>query len=167
MYTLAHRAPWLLRLMFAKFVHDVRRDPTAIFPMMKDLGPADQEILGREDFRQMSARNAAEAFRQGGRGQAHDYTLEARPWGVPLGQIQVPLAIWHGEDDRLVSPQAWLCTLARPGGPVRALAARHGAVYPLPRCRLFAIAVQASVTWRAVRPATAASARQLLPVRND
>jgi hypothetical protein len=29
-YTVAHRAPWLLRLMLAKFVHDVRRDPTAI-----------------------------------------------------------------------------------------------------------------------------------------
>ena len=83
-YTLANRAPWLLRLMFAKFVHDVRRDPTAIFPMMKDLGPADQEILGREDFRQMFARNAAEAFRQGARGPARDYTLEARPSSRPI-----------------------------------------------------------------------------------
>ena len=46
MYTLANRAPWLLRLMFAKLIHDVRRDPAAIFPMMKNLGPADQEILG-------------------------------------------------------------------------------------------------------------------------
>jgi pimeloyl-ACP methyl ester carboxylesterase len=105
-YTLAGRAPWLLRLMFAKLVHDVRRDPTAIFPLMKHLGPADQDILGREDFRQMFAQNAAEAFRQGSRGPAHDYRLEARPWGVPLGQIQVPIEIWHGEDDRLVSPQA-------------------------------------------------------------
>jgi pimeloyl-ACP methyl ester carboxylesterase len=105
-YTLASRAPWLLRLVFAKFIHDVRRDPAAIFPMMKGLGPADQEILGREDFRQMFGKNAAEAFRQGGRGPAHDYTLEARPWGVPLGQIRVPIEIWHGEDDRLVSPQA-------------------------------------------------------------
>jgi pimeloyl-ACP methyl ester carboxylesterase len=105
-YPLASRAPWLLRLMFAKFIRDVRRDPTAIFPMMKSLGPADQEILGREDFRQMFCRNVAEAFRQGGRGLAHDYTLEARPWGVPLDQIRVPIEIWHGEDDRLVSQQA-------------------------------------------------------------
>ena len=34
-YTLASGAPWLLRVMFAKFIHDVRRDPTAIFAMMK------------------------------------------------------------------------------------------------------------------------------------
>ena len=104
-YTLAGRAPWLLRLMFAKFTHDIRRDPAAVFSMMTDLGPADQDILGREDFRRAFAANAAEAFRQGSRGPAHDYTLEARPWGVPLDQIQVPVEIWHGEDDRLVSPQ--------------------------------------------------------------
>ena len=105
-YTLAGRAPWLLRLMFAKFTHDVRRDPTAVFSMMKNLGPADQAILGREDFRRAFAANVAEAFRQGSRGPAHDYTLEARPWGVPIDQIRVPIEIWHGEDDRLVSPQA-------------------------------------------------------------
>jgi pimeloyl-ACP methyl ester carboxylesterase len=104
-YTLAGRAPWLLRLMFAKVTHDLRRDPTAVFSLMKDLGPADQEILAREDFRQAFAANVAEAFRQGSRGPAHDYTLEARPWGVPLGRIRVPIEIWHGEDDRLVSPQ--------------------------------------------------------------
>jgi len=104
-YTLAGRAPWLLRLMFAKFTHDIRRDPAAVFSRMTDLGPADQDILGREDFRRAFAANAAEAFRQGSRGPAHDYTLEARPWGVPTGQIQVPVEIWHGEDDRLVSPQ--------------------------------------------------------------
>ena len=105
-YTLAGRAPWLLRLVFAKFTHDVRRDPTAVFSMMKNLGPADQEILGRGDFRHAFAANVAEAFRQGSRGPAHDYTLEARPWGVPIDQIRVPIEIWHGEDDRLVSPQA-------------------------------------------------------------
>jgi pimeloyl-ACP methyl ester carboxylesterase len=104
-YTVAGRAPWLLRLMYAKLTHDVRRDPAAIFSLMKSLGPADQEILAREDFRQAFAANAAEAFRQGSRGPAHDYTLEARPWGVPLSEIRVPIEIWHGEDDRLVSPQ--------------------------------------------------------------
>ncbi len=104
-YTLAGRAPWLLRPMFAKFTHNLRRDPTAVFSMTKDLCPADQAILARGDFRQAFAQNVAEAFRQGSRGPALDYTLEARPWAVPLGQITVPIEIWHGEDDRLVSPQ--------------------------------------------------------------
>ena len=105
-YTMANWAPWLLRLMLAKFTHDARRDPTALFSVLPPLGPADREILADEDFRQAFARDLAEVFRQGGRGLALDYTLEARPWGVPLAQIQVPIEIWHGEDDRLVSPQA-------------------------------------------------------------
>ncbi len=106
MYTIANWAPWLLRPMFAKFTRDARRDPTALLAVLPELGSADQEILADEDFRQAFARDLAEAFRQGGRGLALDYTLEARPWGVPLSQIRVPMEIWHGEDDRLVSPQA-------------------------------------------------------------
>ena len=125
-YTLAGRAPWLLRLMFAKFTHDVRRDPTAVFSMMKNLGPADQEIVGRGDFRRAFAAYVAEAFRQGSRGPAHDYTLEARPWGVPTGQIRVPIEIWHGEDDRLVSPQASRILAAALPGAITHFVPREG-----------------------------------------
>ncbi|HEX6931138.1 MAG TPA: alpha/beta hydrolase [Streptosporangiaceae bacterium] len=107
-YALARWAPWLLRLMFAKFTHDARRDPAALFSGLPELGQADQEILAGEEFRQAFGRDLAEAFRQGGRGLALDYALEARPWGVPLGQIRVPVEIWHGDDDRLVSAQASL-----------------------------------------------------------
>jgi pimeloyl-ACP methyl ester carboxylesterase len=105
-YPVARWMPWLLRLLLGKFTRDARRDPTALFSVLPKLGPADQEILAGEDFRRVFARDLAEAFRQGGRGLALDYTLEARPWGVPLSQIRVPIEIWHGEDDRLVSPQA-------------------------------------------------------------
>jgi pimeloyl-ACP methyl ester carboxylesterase len=105
-YTVATWAPWLLRPMFAKLTRDIRRDPMALFSAFPDLGPDDQNILADEDFQQAVGQNLAEAFRQGGRGVAHDYTLEARPWGVPLGQIRVPIEIWHGDDDRIVSPQA-------------------------------------------------------------
>lgn len=105
-YAIANWAPWLLRLMFAKFTHDARRDPAALFSVLPKLGPADQEILADEDFRAAFKRDLAEVFRQGGRGLALDYMLEARPWGVPLSQIRVPIEVWHGEDDRLVSPQA-------------------------------------------------------------
>ncbi len=105
-YTIANWAPWLLRLMFAKFTHDARHNPAALISVLPKLGPADREILAGEDFRQAFSRDLAEAFRQGGRGLALDYMLEARPWGVPLSQIRVPIEVWHGDDDRLVSPQA-------------------------------------------------------------
>jgi len=35
---------------------------------------------------------------------------------VPLNQIRVPIEIWHGEDDRLVSPrQSRILAAALPG----------------------------------------------------
>jgi pimeloyl-ACP methyl ester carboxylesterase len=113
---LADRAPWLVRIVFAKFARDARRDAESLLSMLDKLGPTDREILGREEFRQALGRSVAEAFRQGGRGVTHDYTLDARSWNVPLDQIQVPFQIWHGEDDRLVSPQASrILTEALPG----------------------------------------------------
>lgn len=41
----------------------------------------------------------AEAFRQGGKGQARELRLYAGPWGFRLEDIQVPVRLWHGERD--------------------------------------------------------------------
>lgn len=106
LYRIADRAPWLVRLFLAKVARDLRRDPDALFSSVeRRVGPADKEVLALPGFRDALDRDMAEAFRQGGRGPAHDRTLEARPWGVPLGRIRVPIEIWHGEDDRVVSPE--------------------------------------------------------------
>lgn len=104
-YTLAGRTPWLFRLYFAKLRRDIGKDPNALFTMFPELSPSDQTVLARQDVQALLQRDMAEAFRQGARGPAHDYTLEARPWGVPLGEIEVPVDIWYGDDDRLVSPE--------------------------------------------------------------
>ncbi len=106
LYRLADWAPWLVRLVFAKVARDVRRDRDALFPAVeRTVGDADKEVLASEGFREALGRDASEAFRQGGRGPAHDLTLEARPWGVPLERIQAPIEIWHGDEDRVVSPE--------------------------------------------------------------
>ena len=106
LYRIADRAPWLVRLFFAKVARDLRRDPDALFSTVeRSVGAADKEVLALPGFRDALIRDSGEAFRQGGRGPAHDLTLEARPWGVPLQRIEVPIEIWHGEDDRVVSPE--------------------------------------------------------------
>lgn len=51
-------------------------------------------------------RMLAEALRQGPRGVAHDYRLEASPWGIEPATITAPVDIWHGQDDTLVKPIA-------------------------------------------------------------
>jgi pimeloyl-ACP methyl ester carboxylesterase len=106
LYRSADRAPWLVRLFLAKVARDLRRNPDALFStVVRSVGDADREVLAAPGFREALDRDAAEAFRQGARGPAHDLTLEARPWGVTLGRIEVPIEIWHGEDDRVVSPE--------------------------------------------------------------
>lgn len=106
LYQLAGWTPWLVRLFFAKVARDVRRDPDALFSAVeRTVGDADNDVLAGPGFREALDRNTAEAFRQGARGPAHDLTLEARPWGVPFDRIDVPIEIWHGEDDRVVSPE--------------------------------------------------------------
>lgn len=106
LYRMAYRAPWLVRLFFAKVARDLRRDPGALFStVLRSVGAADKNVLALPGFREALDRDAGEAFRQGGRGPAHDLTLEARPWGVPFERIEVPIEIWHGEDDRVVSPE--------------------------------------------------------------
>lgn len=104
-YVLADRAPWLLRLYFAKLRSGIRRDPTAVLSLFPELAPADRELLASDDFRHTLRRVLTEAFRQGTRGPARDFTLEARPWGVPLDEIRVPVELWHGEDDRVVAAE--------------------------------------------------------------
>jgi pimeloyl-ACP methyl ester carboxylesterase len=106
LYRIADRAPWLVRLYLAKVARDLKRDPDALFSTVeRSVGAADKEVLALPGFREALDRDMGEAFRQGGRGPAHDLTLEARPWGVALERIRVPIEIWHGEDDRVASPE--------------------------------------------------------------
>ncbi len=116
LYGVADRAPWLVRLFLAKVARDVGRSPDALFSaVQRSVGAADNEVVATQAFRDALARNTGEAFRQGGRGPAHDLSLEARPWGVPLERIEVPVELWHGEDDGVVAPdQARLLAGALP-----------------------------------------------------
>ena len=105
LYGIADRAPWLVRLYLAKVARDLRRSPDALFAtVVRSVGATDREVLVDREFREALDLDMGEAFRQGGRGPAHDLTLEARPWDVPFDRIKVPIDIWHGEDDLVVSP---------------------------------------------------------------
>ena len=86
----------------------------------------------------------AEAFRQGGKGQARELRLLTRPWGFRLEDIRVPVRLWHGELD--------------PNSPVAM--ARHVAAM-IPNCRatyypdeghLFFLGERLTEILRALRP---------------
>ena len=46
--------------------------------------------------------DAREALRHGVRGATHEIVLFSRPWDVPLGEIGMPVQLWHGEADAQV-----------------------------------------------------------------
>ena len=64
--------------------------------------PRDRQVLAIADFRDALAASLREAFRNGARGAATEIELLCTPWGFELGDVDVPVALWHGEDDRVV-----------------------------------------------------------------
>lgn len=101
-YTLAVRTPWLFRAWMARLARDLERHPDRWRKALPILAEADQRALERPEVGQLMRSMLTEAFRQGGRGVARDYQLEALPWGCDLTAVTAPVDIWHGRDDTLV-----------------------------------------------------------------
>lgn len=113
--TLARRAPWTARLVEGGMARDLRRGRVPKVLLMAISGcDADKAIAADEEFRAFFVRQAAEAYRQGTRGLAHDDVLEAQPWGFRVDEISVPIEMWHGTEDPLASAAARLLAAVLP-----------------------------------------------------
>jgi pimeloyl-ACP methyl ester carboxylesterase len=107
LFALAAHAPRLLRRPLRIAVRRALRAPGHFIDRVAArLAPEDQRTLARAEVRAMLARDLAESLRQGVDALLADLRLEARPWGLPLESIRVPVALWHGEDDRIVPSAA-------------------------------------------------------------
>lgn len=60
---------------------------------------ADREALADPRLRSLKIKSAPEAFRQGGRGYAHEIGMYVRPWDFDVADVKRPVLIWHGEQD--------------------------------------------------------------------
>lgn len=63
---------------------------------------ADQVVLRRNEVKCTILSSFREAFRQSAAGPAHDLVLLASPWGFRMEDIDVPIHLWHGTEDRTV-----------------------------------------------------------------
>lgn len=104
-YGLADKAPWLLRLMLWKVARDARKNPESVLSLFTEMSEVDKAMLNRPDVVQTLGLMVTESFRQGTRGAAWDWKIEARPWGFALQDIHMPVNVWHGEEDHLVSTE--------------------------------------------------------------
>jgi pimeloyl-ACP methyl ester carboxylesterase len=103
MSTLALRAPWLGRLLMGRAIKQAREHPER-FGKGADRdfsAPADQELLDG-GVRSLLPQVFLEAGRGGPAGMVEDFAVWARPSGVALERVAVPLHLWHGEDDRTI-----------------------------------------------------------------
>ncbi len=102
---LAHYAPFLLRPMQGATVAIIRRNPeAAVRRIFANLPASDQVVLQQPDLIQAFVRDFPEAYRQGGRGAAHDIRVACAPWGFQAAEIRARTFLWQGEADPNVPP---------------------------------------------------------------
>jgi pimeloyl-ACP methyl ester carboxylesterase len=102
-YVLAARAPVLARPVLVPVARWARRWPRQFLRLASwQLEDADRRALAGP-FGDLVAADFVEAFRQGGAGVAHELALLFGPWPFEPGAIRVPVAFFHGEEDRTVS----------------------------------------------------------------
>jgi pimeloyl-ACP methyl ester carboxylesterase len=102
LYLLADKAPWLLRLILWRTASQARKDPSSVLSLFSGVSDPDKAAISQPAVQQLLGEMVAGAFQQWTRGAALDWKLEARPWGLSLQEISMPVHIWHGEQDKIV-----------------------------------------------------------------
>lgn len=99
---LASRSPFLFSLPFSWFVISSRYLSPQMFikSMDSSLCEADRKLLQNPEMAAFFQEDVKEAFAQGVRGPADEAILLYKDWGFELGEIDVPVYIIHGEDDK-------------------------------------------------------------------
>jgi len=103
--TVGRFIPWSLwQVLIWIIYHRRAHDPAADMDRGSNHRPlADEEQIHRLEVRQTCIQSEIEAFRPGLRGLAWDTYLLTRPWGFSLEDIRVPIHLWYGTDDDLVT----------------------------------------------------------------
>ena len=100
---LARRAPLLAQCVVGAAVTTERfRSGTVYRGLLKALPEADRRLAARPRVRDSLVDSYTLAFREGVRGQVHDWAIIASPWGFRPEDIGVPVQLYHGRlDDRV------------------------------------------------------------------
>jgi pimeloyl-ACP methyl ester carboxylesterase len=100
-FNLSHQKPWLSRMMIRMMGMMSHIAPGKIIAnMMSTLPKADCNVMRLPEVQQTFLAMFKEALRQGPRGAQHDTFLMVTAWDFHPREIQIPVHIWHGEEDR-------------------------------------------------------------------
>jgi pimeloyl-ACP methyl ester carboxylesterase len=104
-YSVGRWMPWFLwRQVFKMYYQDVSQHPEKLAVMMDGEPESDRILFATSGIREILIKNFSEAFRQGTKGTALDGWLLSRPWGFTLEEISVPVYLWQGKADVVVTP---------------------------------------------------------------
>jgi pimeloyl-ACP methyl ester carboxylesterase len=110
-YTAAVTDPERLTASLVRAAAVIRADPASHVAMLSpEMPEADRRVVSDAGIRTLLARNFAEALRGSADGWIDDALALCSPWGFGPADINVPVLLWHGQDD-VFSPVAhsrWL-----------------------------------------------------------
>src|SRR5262249_39717621 len=106
-FTKMGRSPQACASFFWSLRSMVRWAPGVAYRMLQGRGaPADRSVLSRSEVKVNLQVAIREGLRPGIKGALQDLRLFCSPWGLPLGEIDVPTVVWQGSDDTIVPPNA-------------------------------------------------------------
>jgi pimeloyl-ACP methyl ester carboxylesterase len=99
----ARATPRLSRLVYSRVGLLLKERPQWVLALLAArMPPADHATLADPGVYAALAASLREAFRQGGEGAAYELTLYAQPWNFSAAGVQMPVYLWHGEQDTTV-----------------------------------------------------------------
>jgi pimeloyl-ACP methyl ester carboxylesterase len=99
LFVLARRAPWAVRPLLAL----ARNPDRAADRALEDLPPKDAAAMDRPELLALHRETTAEIMRFPA-AFAHEVRLVARPWGFDLADVEAPVGLWVGGEDRTHPP---------------------------------------------------------------
>ena len=73
--------------------------------LLKFLQPCDASVLRESRAFDVCFESARQAWQSSAKGVMTDAEIYANPWGFPLEEVRVPIALWHGTKDRTFAPR--------------------------------------------------------------
>lgn len=97
--------PLVLTLILKRVARQRQHNPEGEFAKLLDSLPEpDQQAFSHPEIRKKAMEASADSFRPGVKGHAWEMRLFGRSWGFGMGDVQIPVLLWHGSADENILP---------------------------------------------------------------